>query len=240
MQYNVYKTKQEASKAAFELIKKHLTPTSTLGLATGETPTDLYKAMIEDYNNSGFSYEEIKTFNLDEYVGISYEHPESYHKFMENNLFNHINIKKENTYIPDASADNLEKAIANYQNLLDNSVIDIQVLGVGSNGHIGFNEPDTPFNIGVHVVDLKEETILANSRFFDNNIDLVPKQAMTMGISDIMKAKMIVLLAFGENKKQAIKELLSNLEVSTSIPCTVLKQHSNVHIFVDEEADYQS
>ncbi|MBU0278217.1 glucosamine-6-phosphate deaminase [Gemella sp. zg-1178] len=239
MQYNVYKTKKEASMAAFELMKKNLSSNVTLGLATGDTPRDLYKAMIEDYNKGGFSYKDVKSFNLDEYVGISYEHPESYHKFMEANLFDHIDIKKENTHVPDASAENLEKAIANYQNLLDNSIIDIQVLGVGSNGHIGFNEPNTPFDIGVHLVDLKEETILANSRFFDNNIDLVPKQAVTMGINDIMKAKMIILLAFGKNKKQAIKELLSNLEVSTSIPCTVLKQHANLHIFVDEEADYQ-
>lgn len=240
MNYNVYKTKKEASKAAFDLIKEKIHPTATLGLATGSTPTDLYAYMVEDYKNGGFSYQDIKSFNLDEYVGISYDHPESYHKFMDTHLFNHININKDNVNIPDASAENLEKAIENYQNLLDNSVIDIQILGVGSNGHIGFNEPHTPFDTQVQVVDLNEETIKDNSRFFDGDINQVPKQAVSMGIKDIMRAKTIILMAFGKNKKQAIYELLSNLDVSPAVPCTVLKQHPDVHIFVDEEADYLS
>lgn len=239
MNYNKYKTKKEASYAAYKLIKEHIKSNSTLGLATGSTPTDLYEAMIQDFQNSNFSYKDIKSFNLDEYVGISYDHPESYHKFMEKNLFNHIDINKENVNIPDASAENLTLAIEKYQEKLDNNTIDIQILGVGSNGHIGFNEPGTPFETGVHVVNLELDTIEANSRFFDNDITKVPKQAMTMGISDIMKAKMIVLLAFGENKKNAITQLMTNLDVTTEIPCTVLKQHPNVHIFVDEEADYQ-
>lgn len=238
MNYNVYKTKKEASQAAYKLMKSLINENSTLGLATGSTPTDLYETIIEDYKNNGISFENVKSFNLDEYVGISYEHPESYHKFMEDKLFNHINIKKENTNIPDASAKNLKEAIEKYQKKLDNTTIDIQILGVGSNGHIGFNEPGTPFDSKVHVVDLKPETIEANSRFFNNDINLVPKQAVTMGINDILKAKNIILLAFGAEKKEAIKQLVLGTEITNNIPCTILKQHSNVHIFVDEEADF--
>lgn len=240
MQYNVFKTKKEASISAYQLLKRKLRPTSTLGLATGSTPTDLYEAMIEDFKNSDVTYKEVTTYNLDEYVGISYDHPESYHRFMDDNLFNHIDINKANVNIPDASAENLEKAIEIYQEKLDNSVIDIQILGVGGNGHIGFNEPGTPFDSGVHVVDLKQETIEANSRFFDGDITKVPKQAVTMGIRDIMKAKTIILLAFGESKKDAIRELISNLEVTPDVPCTVLKQHPEVYVFVDEEADFNN
>ena len=240
MNYNVYKTKKEASEAAYKLIKENLKENSTLGLATGSTPTDLYKTMIEDYKTSNISYENITTFNLDEYVGISYDHPESYHKFMDTNLFNHINIKRENINIPDASAKNLQKAIENYQKKLDNNTINIQILGVGSNGHIGFNEPGTPFDSGVHIIDLEDETIEANSRFFGGDINQVPKQAMTMGIKDIMRSELIILLAFGENKKDAIKKLMTNSEITTEIPCTILKNHQNVHIFVDEYADYQN
>lgn len=240
MNYNVFKSKKEASLAAYELIKSKLQKNSTLGLATGGTPSDLYEIMIEDFKKGDFSYKDIKTFNLDEYVGISYDHPESYHKFMYNNLFNHIDINKENIHIPDASADNLDKAINDYQNLLNSNQIDIQILGVGRNGHIGFNEPNTPFNSSVHVVDLKEETIQANSRFFDNDINQVPKQAVTMGIKDILSAKTIILLAFGKEKKKAIKHLVDSYEVTTLIPCTVLKEHPDVHIFVDEEADYRN
>lgn len=238
MQYRVFKTKKEASKAAYNLMKELMTKNSVLGLATGSTPIDLYEAMIEDYKLGNFSYKDITTYNLDEYVGISYSHPESYHKFMKDKLFDSIDIKEENINIPDASSENLQKAIEIYQKKIDDTVIDIQILGVGSNGHIGFNEPGTPFNAGVHLVDLKTETIEANSRFFDNDINLVPKKAVTMGISDIMKAKNIILLAFGKEKKEAIKSLVAGLEVTSSIPCTVLKQHSNVFIFVDEEADF--
>ena len=119
---------------------------------------------------------------------------------MDVNLFDHIDIDKNNTHVPDASAENLDQALENYQNELNNTTIDVQILGLGGNGHIGFNEPGTPFNSGVHVIDLKEETIKANSRFFNNDVNLVPKQAVTMGINDIMKAKHIILLAFGKEK----------------------------------------
>ena len=239
MKYLVFDSKKEASKEAYKILRSLINENSTLGLATGGTPTDLYAEMIADHKAGNFSYKNVKSYNLDEYVGISYDHPESYHKFMETNLFDHIDIEKENTHVPDASAEDLEDALKSYQEALNNANIDVQLLGVGSNGHIGFNEPGTPFDTGVHIVDLKQETIEANSRFFNNDINLVPKQAVTMGIKDIMKAKHIILLAFGEAKQHAIKSLVEGDEITENIPCTVLKNHPSVYIIVDKEADFK-
>ena len=239
MKYLVFDSKKEASKEAYKILKSLIDENSTLGLATGGSPTGLYAEMIADHKAGNFSYKNVKSYNLDEYVGISYDHPESYHKFMETNLFDHIDIEKENTHVPDASAEDLEDALKSYQEALNNANIDVQLLGVGSNGHIGFNEPGTPFDTGVHIVDLKQETIEANSRFFNNDINLVPKQAVTMGIKDIMKAKHIILLAFGEAKQHAIKSLVEGDEITENIPCTVLKNHPSVYVIVDKEADFK-
>ena len=239
MKYLVFDSKQEASKEAYKILRSLIDENSTLGLATGGTPTDLYAEMIADHKAGNFSYKNVKSYNLDEYVGISYDHPESYHKFMEINLFDHIDIEKANTHVPDASAEDLEGALKSYQEALNNAHVDVQLLGVGSNGHIGFNEPGTPFEKGVHVVDLKQETIEANSRFFNNDINLVPKQAVTMGIKDIMRAKHIILLAFGEAKQHAIKSLVEGDEITENIPCTVLKNHPSVYVLVDKEADFK-
>ncbi|WP_314549339.1 glucosamine-6-phosphate deaminase [uncultured Gemella sp.] len=239
MKYLVFNTKKEASQEAYKILKGLVDENSTLGLATGSTPTDLYEEMIADYKAGNFSYKNIKSYNLDEYVGISYDHPESYHKFMETNLFDHVDIDKENTHVPDASASDLELAVKSYQEELNKAKIDVQILGIGGNGHIGFNEPGTPFDAGVHVVDLKEETIQANSRFFDGNINLVPKQAMTMGIKDIMRAKHIILLAFGKAKQDAVRSLVEGNEITENIPCTILKNHPSVYVLVDKEADFK-
>ena len=239
MKYLVFDSKQEASKEAYKILRSLIDENSTLGLATGGSPIALYEEMIADYKAGNFSYKNVKSYNLDEYVGISYDHPESYHKFMEINLFDHIDIEKANTHVPDASAEDLEGALKSYQEALNNAHVDVQLLGVGSNGHIGFNEPGTPFEKGVHVVDLKQETIEANSRFFNNDINLVPKQAVTMGIKDIMRAKHIILLAFGEAKQHAIKSLVEGDEITENIPCTVLKNHPSVYVLVDKEADFK-
>lgn len=239
MKYLVFDSKKEASKEAYKILKSLINENSTLGLATGGSPIALYEEMIADYKAGNFSYKNVKSYNLDEYVGISYDHPESYHKFMEINLFDHIDIEKANTHVPDASAEDLEGALKSYQEALNNAHVDVQLLGVGSNGHIGFNEPGTPFEKGVHVVDLKQETIEANSRFFNNDINLVPKQAVTMGIKDIMRAKHIILLAFGEAKQHAIKSLVEGEEVTENIPCTILKNHPSVYVLVDKEADFK-
>ena len=239
MKYLVFDSKKEASKEAYKILKSLINENSTLGLATGSTPTDLYVEMIADYKSGNFSYKNIKSYNLDEYVGISYDHPESYHKFMETNLFDHVDIDKANTNVPNASAEDLELAVKSYQEELNKAQIDVQILGIGGNGHIGFNEPGTPFDAGVHVVDLKEETIQANSRFFDGDITLVPKQAMTMGIKDIMRAKHIILLAFGKAKQDAIRSLVEGDEITENIPCTILKNHPSVFVLVDKDADFQ-
>ena len=239
MKYLVFNSKQEASKEAYKILKSLINENSTLGLATGGSPTGLYAEMIADHKAGNFSYKNVKSYNLDEYVGISYDHPESYHKFMETNLFNHIDIEKENTHVPDASAEDLEDALKSYQEALNDANIDVQLLGVGSNGHIGFNEPGTSFDTGVHIVDLKQETIEANSRFFNNDINLVPKQAVTMGIKDIMKAKHIILLAFGKAKQDAIRSLVADEEITENIPCTILKNHPSVYVIVDKEADFK-
>lgn len=239
MKYLVFDSKKEASKEAYKILKSLINENSTLGLATGGSPIALYEEMIADYKAGNFSYKNVKSFNLDEYVGISYDHPESYHKFMEINLFDHIDIEKANTHVPDAGNNDLNTALKAYQEQLNSAEIDVQILGVGSNGHIGFNEPGTPFEKGVHVVDLKQETIEANSRFFNNDINLVPKQAVTMGIKDIMRAKHIILLAFGEAKQHAIKSLVEGDEITENIPCTVLKNHPSVYVLVDKEADFK-
>ena len=230
MKYLVFDSKKEASKEAYKILKSLINENSTLGLATGGSPIALYEEMIADYKAGNFSYKNVKSYNLDEYVGISYDHPESYHKFMETNLFDHIDIEKANTHVPDASAEDLEGALKSYQEALNNAHVDVQLLGVGSNGHIGFNEPGTPFEKGVHE---------ANSRFFNNDINLVPKQAVTMGIKDIMRAKHIILLAFGEAKQHAIKSLVEGDEITENIPCTVLKNHPSVYVLVDKEADFK-
>lgn len=239
MKYLVFDSKQEASKEAYKILRSLIDENSTLGLATGGSPTGLYIEMIADHKAGNFSYKNVKSYNLDEYVGISYDHPESYHKFMETNLFDHIDIEKENTHVPDASAEDLEDALKSYQEALNDANIDVQLLGVGSNGHIGFNEPGTSFDTGVHIVDLKQETIEANSRFFNNDINLVPKQAVTMGIKDIMKAKHIILLAFGKAKQDAIRSLVADEEITENIPCTILKNHPSVYVIVDKEADFK-
>ena len=239
MKYLIFDTKKEASVESYKILKSLINENSTLGLATGSTPTDLYAEMIADYKAGNFSYKNIKSYNLDEYVGISYDHPESYHKFMDTNLFDHIDINKENTHVPDASAADLELAVKSYQEELNNAQIDVQILGIGGNGHIRFNEPGTPFDAGVHVVDLKEETIKANSRFFDGDINLVPKQAMTMGIKDIMRTKHIILLAFGKEKREAIRSLVEGEEITENIPCTILKNHPSVYVLVDKEANFK-
>ena len=239
MKYLVFNSKKEASQEAYKISKSLINENSTLGLATGGSPIALYEEMIADYKAGNFSYKNIKSYNLDEYVGISYDHPESYHKFMETNLFDHVDIDKANTHVPNASAEDLELAVKSYQEELNKAQIDVQILGIGGNGHIGFNEPGTPFDAGVHVVDLKEETIQANSRFFDGDINLVPKQAMTMGIKDIMRAKHIILLAFGKAKQDAIRSLVEGDEITENIPCTILKNHPSVFVLVDKDADFQ-
>ena len=210
-------------------------PKLNLGLATGSTPTGVYKKLIEDYKENGTSYKDINTFNLDEYIGIPKKNPNSYHYFMCENLFDHIDIPLDQTHIPDGNAKNLDEECKRYENFIqEHGGIDLQILGIGQNGHIGFNEPGTSFASRTHIINLAESTRKANSRFFESLED-VPSQAITMGIASIMESKEIFLLVSGASKAEALSRLM-NGEVSEDFPASILKNHEDVTIFADEEA----
>lgn len=222
--------------AANEIIKLiNEKPNCVLGLATGSTPLGTYKNLIDSYNKNKVDFSNVISFNLDEYLGLDSTHPQSYRCFMDNNLFNHINIKKENTHIPNGTASDIKSECLNYDKSIKNiGNIDLQLLGIGSNGHIGFNEPSCYLISETHVTDLQEKTIKANSRFF-NSIDEVPKRAITMGLHSIMSAKKIILLASGENKSDIIHSLVKG-KITTHIPASVLLLHKNVTVILDELA----
>lgn len=224
---------QKAADIIIDLLKKK--PNSILGLATGSTPLGLYKILISKYNEGLISFKDVQTFNLDEYCDIPKEHEQSYFTYMNKNLFEHIDIDKNNTYLPKGEGDsklNSEK----YEKELNKIKIDIQLLGIGSNGHIGFNEPGTDFNLGVHEVVLTENTIKDNARFFENDINKVPKKAITMGIKNILDAETIILIANGKNKANAIKNIMSGV-VDKNIPASALNLHKGkVYVIVDKEA----
>lgn len=222
---------QIVSKEIIDLINKN--NNCVLGLATGSTPEGVYKLLVEAYNKKEVSFENVKSYNLDEYVGLEETHNQSYRYFMNSHLFNHIDIKLENTHIPSNKDDENNLEIYD-QKIKEAGGIDIQILGIGSNGHIAFNEPGTSFNSNTHIVTLKESTISDNSRFF-NSIDEVPKQAITMGLNSIMQAKRIILIAFGKNKQDAIYKMMA-LDPSEELPASILQNHPNVTIYCDEDA----
>ena len=229
------KDAEEASEKAFEVMKEFIKPGMVLGLATGSTPLGLYAKMVEDHKQNGTSYKDIRSFNLDEYVGLPITHPESYYAFMHRNLFDQIDIPEENTHVPSGLGEDLEAQARKYDEMIDESPVDIQLLGIGSDGHIAFNEPGTPFDSGTHVTDLAESTIKDNCRFFDNDISKVPTQAVTQGIGTIMKAKNILLIATGANKATAVKDMLEG-PIDESCPASILQKHDNVIVIVDEPA----
>ncbi|NRD78245.1 glucosamine-6-phosphate deaminase [Bacillus sp. BRMEA1] len=228
--------KEMSQKAAEYIIEKVChNPKIKLGLATGGTPIGTYQNLIADHKQNGTSYANVMTFNLDEYIGLSGENKNSYRYFMDEQLFNHIDINKKNTFVPQGVAEDIQAECERYENLLEEyGGIDLQVLGIGGNGHIGFNEPGTSFQSQTHVVNLATSTINANARFF-NQIEEVPVQAVTMGISTIMKSKEILLLASGESKNNAMVQLL-NGEITESFPASVLKKHPCVTIIADRAA----
>lgn len=226
---------EQMSQKAFEIMKEVVTskPDAVLGLATGTTPIGLYKKMIEDCKN-GTSYKKIKTVNLDEYKGLDLSSDQSYVYFMRDNLFNHIDIDLNNTNIENGKAENAEEECARYNAVLAKLQQDIQLLGLGSNGHIAFNEPGTPFGSVTHVVDLQESTIKDNARLF-NDISEVPRQAFTMGLKNIMNAKKILILASGANKAKAVYGMIHGA-VTESLPASVLQLHPDCTLIIDEEA----
>ncbi|RHS96054.1 glucosamine-6-phosphate deaminase [Erysipelatoclostridium sp. AM42-17] len=224
---------QEGAKIIIDQVKNN--PETILGLATGTTPIDLYNNMVKDHKENGTDYSKVKSYNLDEYVGLDGTHPQSYYCFMFEHLFNHININPENVHVPVGKGD-LQAACNAYNDALKQNQVDIQLLGIGSNGHIGFNEPGTPADSVTHVVDLKESTIKDNARlFFNGDEDAVPKQAVSMGIANIMNAKKVLLLAFGEGKAKAVKGMLEG-EVTPELPASILQNHPDVTVIVDKAA----
>ncbi len=234
MKVIVCKDYDEVSAKAYEVMKEVVTTKkdAVLGLATGSSPIGLYQNMIKDHKENGVSYADIKSFNLDEYVGIPRDHEQSYYTFMHENLFNGIDIKEENVHLPYGST---EEECAAYEKAMADYSVDIQVLGIGGNGHIGFNEPGTPFTSRTHIVDLQERTIADNARFFNNDMNLVPKQAITMGIATIMDAKKVLLVASGENKADAVYGMIHG-EISEDMPASILQNHNDVVVIVDEAA----
>ena len=225
-----------ASKEAYEIIKDLLVsnPKAILGLATGSTPIGLYKNLIKGVENKEISFKDVQTVNLDEYVNLPITHPESYYSFMHTNLFNHVDIKEENVHIPCGNG-NLKENCDNYNKVLESLTQDMQLLGIGANGHIGFNEPGTSFDSLTHIVDLKEKTRQDNGRFFDQDINKVPTQAITMGIKNIMDAKLVIIIASGKNKAEAVKALV-NGPVTEECPASVLQNHPNTIVIVDKDA----
>ncbi|MGG5254816.1 glucosamine-6-phosphate deaminase [Neobacillus sp. SM06] len=228
---------QQMSQKAAELIveKVRKNPAIHLGLATGGTPIGTYANLIEDHRKNGTSYQKVITFNLDEYIGLSGNNQNSYRYYMDKQLFNHIDIQKSNTHIPHGDALDTEKECLRYDQLIEGAGgVDLQILGIGSNGHIGFNEPGTPFESTTHIVQLTPSTIMANARYFEK-MEEVPTKAITMGISTIMKSKEILLLVSGKAKKVALKRLLEG-EITENFPASVLKKHPYVTIIADEAA----
>ncbi|MEB7780985.1 glucosamine-6-phosphate deaminase [Mammaliicoccus fleurettii] len=231
-------SKEEACHyVANELLKQIISnKKSVLGLATGGTMVRVYEQLVNLIRINEIDLSEITTFNLDEYIGIDYDHPESYYTYMHDVLFNHLPTwNEEKIHLPNGSAENLQEEIKRYEDLLDKEgPVDVQILGIGENGHIGFNEPGTSFDSLTSIVGLTQSTIEANSRYFETKEE-VPEQAISMGIHSILKAKRIILLAYGPKKTDAIRKLLTG-EITTDLPASALYNHPNVEVILDNNA----
>jgi len=227
---------QKLSQKAAKMFLNQLAinPTSVFGLPTGATPLGMYDIIIKAYQKYGYDFSKVKTFNLDEYVGLEAGHKQSYHFFMYDNFFNFININKNNIYIPDGCATDLKKHCSAYENLIKRNPVDLQILGLGANGHIGFNEPGSSVNSRTRVVELSEQTLKDNACFF-GKATLVPKQAITMGIATIMSAKKILVLASGKHKAEAVRQMI-NGEINAQCPASFLRQHPDVYVIIDKDA----
>ncbi len=208
---------------------------SVLGLATGTTPEGMYAALVKMYEQHAVDFGEVTSFNLDEYYQLSEDNDQSYAYYMKRHFFDHVNIPEGHTYLPDGMAKDVAGSCARYDHMLEEiGNLDLQILGIGNNGHIGFNEPDIKFETGTHLVTLDEGTVEANARFFDS-IDQVPKKAISMGIRNIMHARKIVLMASGAGKSNAIKEMILG-PVTPTLPASVLQLHNDVTMIIDEAA----
>lgn len=208
---------------------------SVLGLASGNTPLGLYKYWIRMVKAGNLSFRGVTSFNLDEYLGLAPDHPQSYRTFMQEHLFDHIDIEAEHTHVPRGDAKDMAAHCLEYEEMIEQAGgIDIQILGIGQNGHIGFNEPGAPFGKTTHLVELTESTRTVNSRYFAPDEE-VPTHAITMGLKSIMNAKQIILLAAGQNKSEAVYQAVMD-EVNIDLPASVLQLHPNCVFILDEEA----
>ena len=233
----IVKSYDEMSRKAANFIVSQviLNSASVLGFATGSTPIKTYEYIVGKYNKDEVDFKDVISFNLDEYIGLGKDDNQSYRYFMEKNLFSKINIKDDNINIPNGLAKNIDEECILYEEKIRNrGGIDLQLLGLGRNGHIGFNEPGIKFEAITHKVILDENTIEANSRFFDS-LNQVPIEAISMGIKTIMRSNKILLLAYGNNKAEAVKALV-NGSISPSLPASILQLHRDVTLIIDEEA----
>ena len=227
----------DMSRKAANIVSAHviLNPACVLGLATGSTPIGMYKQLIDWYNKGDLDFSQVKSVNLDEYVGLAPTHDQSYRYFMQHNLFDHVNIDPANTNVPNGLASDPEAECERYNQVIRSmGGIDIQVLGMGHNGHIGFNEPGQAFELETHVVNLTDRTIEANARFFASK-DEVPKRAITMGIKSIMQARQILVVVSGEDKADIVKKAFFG-PVEPQVPASILQMHPNVVLCGDKAA----
>lgn len=237
MKIHIFNTEQELD----EFVGKHIVnfinqnKQPVIGFATGSTPLGTYNYLIKAYQNNEVDFSNTIAFNLDEYVGIEKSHPRSFATAMKENLFAHINIKSENIHALNGASENMETECLRYEQEIDDNPIDIQILGIGMDGHIAYNEPGSPFDGGCHVVDLQEESIVSSLDYGFDHIEDVPRQGVSQGINTIMKAKQLVMMAKGEKKAKLVKRMLEG-EVSEDFPSSIIQRHDNVIVVLDKEA----
>jgi len=237
MKIVIVESYEEMSMMAANLVKNQVIakPTTVLGLAAGNTPLGMYKELIRAYNRGEVDFSQITSFNLDEYRGLGPNNKQSYHYYMNHNFFSQINMKSQNIFIPNGMAADVEKECRAYDdNILARGGIDLQILGIGENGHIGFNEPNAAYINETHLVKLDPTTVEANSIYFDS-AEEVPTQAITMGIKTILQSKMLILLANGQDKAEAIYKAIKG-EITPNVPASILQTHSNAVFIIEKNA----
>jgi len=237
MQIIIAKCKEEFDRIAADTVSQQIKdkPNSVLGLATGSTPLGLYAQLVERNKRGEIDFSQITTFNMDEYKGLPKDHPQSYHYFMHKYLFDEINVRPENINLPNGEAADWAKECAEYEEKIRAAGgIDLQVLGIGHNGHIGFNEPGTPFEALTSLIELDKRTIKANSRFFDS-IDQVPRQALSMGIKTIMQSRKLILMICGRDKAEIAYKAIKG-PITPEVPASVLQLHPFITVLLDQDA----
>jgi glucosamine-6-phosphate deaminase len=234
IQPDAHSASHAAARVVARLVREK--PDAVLGLATGSTPLVLYRELIRMHREDGLDFSRVSTFNLDEYIGLEKEHPQSYHTFMWDNLFCHINIQPENVHIPDGMTPDVSAFCASYErDIVSAGGIDLQVLGIGSDGHVGFNEPTSSFASRTRIKTLTQQTVADNARFFNGDEGQVPHHCITMGIGTIMDARRNILLAFGEGKADAVAASVEG-PVAAIMPASILQHHPDAKFFIDEPA----